>query len=289
MLHSTGLHRFAERFPERVFDVGIAEQHAVTSAAGLAMGGMHPVVAIYATFATRAVDQVLMDVALHGLPVTLVLDRAGITGPDGPSHHGAWDLALFATVPGLRVAAPRDSASLRGLLREAVAHAGPTLVRFPKARADRDLPAVASEDGVDVLLGGGRGDVLLVAVGPLAGPCLEAARRLAADGFGVSVADPRWVLPAPRALVRLARRHALVATVEDGVRASGAGAALAQACHDAGVCAPVLNLGAAARLRAARRARRAAGAGGARRRRDRPLGPRGVGAGGRGPRVGDGP
>jgi len=243
MLHSTGLNRFAARFPDRIFDVGIAEQHAVTSAAGLAMGGLHPVVAIYATFFNRAFDQVLTDVALHGLPVTFVLDRAGITGPDGASHHGVWDLSALSPVPGLRIGVPRDAASLRELLREAVGHPGPTVLRFPKAKAGVDLPAVLRRGGVDVLNGGGTGDLLLVGLGPLAGECLQAADRLALEGIAVTVADPRWALPVPGDLVALARAHELVVSVEDGGRTGGFGAALAQACHDAGVVAPVRNLG----------------------------------------------
>src|SRR5262249_8567192 len=141
MLRSVGLHPFATEFPDRVFDVGIAEQHAMTSAAGMALGGLHPVVCVYATFLNRAFDQLLMDVALHRLPVTVVLDRAGVTGSDGPSHNGMWDLSLLGVVPGIRVAAPRDASRLREELREAVAHdAGPTVLRFPKAEVDADIP-----------------------------------------------------------------------------------------------------------------------------------------------------
>src|SRR3712207_5185496 len=152
MLQPVGLRPFAEAYPERTFDVGIAEQHAVTSAAGLAMGGLHPVVAIYATFLNRAFDQVLMDVALHRLPVTFVLDRAGLTGDDGASHNGVWDLAILGVVPGIRIAAPRDSATLREELREAVAHSGgPTVVRFPKTPLGPELPALRRDGGVDVL------------------------------------------------------------------------------------------------------------------------------------------
>ncbi|SDM41115.1 1-deoxy-D-xylulose-5-phosphate synthase [Nonomuraea jiangxiensis] len=235
----TGLAAFGRRFPERMFDVGIAEQQAMASAAGMAMSGLHPVVAIYATFLNRAFDQVLMDIALHRLPVTLVLDRAGITGPDGPSHHGMWDLAALSVVPGMRVAAPRDAVRLRELLEEAVAHDGPTALRFPKAPAEAEIAATGRAGDVDVLSSTGQ-DVLLVAVGPMAEPCLGAAAMLSAAGLGVTVVDPRWVIPVSSDLRELARGSGLVVTVEDGLAASGAGALLRQ------VCPPglrVLNLG----------------------------------------------
>ncbi|MFB7636123.1 1-deoxy-D-xylulose-5-phosphate synthase [Streptomyces sp. NPDC056149] len=240
----TGLARFGERFPERLFDVGIAEQHAVTSAAALAMAGLHPVVAVYATFLGRAFDQVLMDVALHRLPVTFALDRAGITGPDGPSHHGMWDLTVLGAVPGMRVAVPRDAARLRELLPEALDCAsGPTALRFPKATAGTDLPAVERIGPVDVLHRTETRDVLLVPVGPLAGPALEAARYLATKGVGVTVADPRWVLPVPEELTELGGRHRVVVTVEDNTRSGGMGTAVARALADAGSTVPVRVLG----------------------------------------------
>jgi 1-deoxy-D-xylulose-5-phosphate synthase len=246
MLRPTGLHAMAERFPERVFDVGIAEQHAVTSAAGLAMGGLHPVVAVYATFLNRAFDQVLMDVALHRLPVTFVLDRAGVTGPDGPSHHGMWDLSLLSVVPGIRIAAPRDTRRLEELLGEAVGwEEGPTVVRLPKAGEGPEIPALARMDGVDILYRSPRGalDVLLVGVGPLAGAAVEAAQVLQGQGLGVTVADPRWVLPVNEALPGLASRHRLVVSIEDGVVTGGVGWALAQECQRQGVTTPVVPLG----------------------------------------------
>ncbi len=246
MLRPVGLHRFAQRFPERVFDVGIAEQHAVTSAAGLAMGGLHPVVCLYATFLNRAIDQVLMDVALHRLPVTFVLDRAGITGPDGPSHHGMWDLALLGAVPGMRVAAPRDTTQLAALLREAVStQDGPTALRFPKASVGAQIPALNRMDGLDILYRSRSQplDVLLVSTGVLAAPAVRAAELLSSNDIGVTVVDPRWLLPINPTLIHLASRHRLVLTVEDGVRAGGVGTALAQACTDARVATPVHNLG----------------------------------------------
>ncbi|MEU7166304.1 1-deoxy-D-xylulose-5-phosphate synthase [Streptomyces morookaense] len=246
MLRPTSLHTMAGRFPDRVFDVGIAEQHAVTSAAGLAMGGFHPVVAIYATFLNRAFDQVLMDVALHKLPVTFVLDRAGVTGPDGPSHHGMWDLSVLSAVPGLRIAAPRDAARLQELLRDAAESAdGPTVLRIPKGPAAADVEAAARMDGLDILHRSPRHrpDVLLVPVGPLAAPALRAARALERQDVGTTVVDPRWVLPVKEALPALAARHRLAVTVEDGLRTGGVGAALAQACREAAVATPVLPLG----------------------------------------------
>ncbi|MEU7046485.1 1-deoxy-D-xylulose-5-phosphate synthase [Streptomyces varsoviensis] len=246
MLRPTGLNPMATKFPERVFDVGIAEQHAVTSAAGMAMAGCHPVVALYATFLNRAFDQVLMDVALHGLPVTFVLDRAGVTGPDGPSHHGMWDLTMLAAVPGLRIAAPRDAAQLRLLLAEALDTAdGPTALRLPKAAAGADIPALAHMNGIDILhRSPSRSlDLLLVATGPLARPALAAAAELEEHGIGVTVVDPRWLVPVTPALEQFAARHQMVVTVEDSTRTGGTGAAIAQACRDAGINTAVANLG----------------------------------------------
>jgi 1-deoxy-D-xylulose-5-phosphate synthase len=244
MAEPTGIAKLARRHPDRVFDVGIAEQHAATSAAGLAMGGLHPVVAVYATFLNRAFDQVLLDVAMHGLPVTFVLDRAGITGPDGPSHYGIWDMSVFGVVPGLRIAAPRDAATLREQLREAMAvDDGPTVLRFPTGAVPADLPAVRRVGTVDVLREDERRDVLLVAVGAFGKLGLEVAERLAGQGFGVTVVDPRWVRPVPIELTGLAAGHRLVVTVEDGVRAGGVGEAVAAALRDGGVPVPVRNFG----------------------------------------------
>jgi 1-deoxy-D-xylulose-5-phosphate synthase len=241
---STGISKLAAKYPERAFDVGIAEQHATTSAAGLALGGMHPVVAIYATFLNRAFDQVLLDVAMHRLPVTFVLDRAGITGADGPSHYGIWDLAVFGAVPGLRIAAPRDAATLRAELREAVAiDDGPTIVRFPTGAVPADLPAVRTVGGVDVLAERERRDVLLVAVGSFAGVGVEVAGRLAEHGYGVTVVDLRWVRPVPVEMIGLAAEHRLVVVVEDGIRTGGVGSAVAQRLRDAGVTTPVREVG----------------------------------------------
>jgi 1-deoxy-D-xylulose-5-phosphate synthase len=245
MLRPTGLQAFAERHPDRVFDVGIAEQHAVTTAAGLAFGGLHPVVALYATFANRAFDQVLMDVALHRAGVTFVLDRAGVTGPDGPSHHGMWDLAVLQVVPGIRIAAPRDAPRLREELGEAVAvDDGPTVVRFPKGAVDAEFDAVRrTADGVDVLREAAHRDVLIVSVGALAKLALQVAERLAAQGIGATVVDPRWVVPVPDGVVELARGHRLVVTLEDGVRVGGIGTRVRQSLRDAGVDTALTELG----------------------------------------------
>jgi 1-deoxy-D-xylulose-5-phosphate synthase len=245
MLRPTGLAPFAERFPDRVYDVGIAEQHAVASAAGLAYGGLHPVVALYATFVNRAFDQVLMDVALHGAGVTFVLDRAGVTGPDGPSHHGMWDLALLHIVPNIRLAAPRDAERLREELREAVAVAdAPTVVRYPKGAVGEDVPALERlEDGVDVLARGGGEDVLIIAIGSFAALALDVARRLRAQGIHATVVDPRWVVPVAPSIVSLAARHRLVITLEDGIRVGGIGTRVRQALREAGVDTAVDELG----------------------------------------------
>jgi 1-deoxy-D-xylulose-5-phosphate synthase len=244
MLQPVGLHAFSCRFPERTFDVGIAEQHAVTSAAGLAMGGLHPVVCIYATFLNRALDQTLLDVALHRQAVTFVLDRAGITGDDGASHNGMWDMSLLQVVPGLRLAAPRDGARLRELLREAVAVSdGPTALRFPKGPVGDDVPAVDRVGSVDVLHRGDKDDVLLVAVGALGRLALDVAQRASAQGIGVTVVDPRWVAPVSPDLVDLARGHRLVVTVEDNGRTGGIGSSVSQALRDADVDIPARDLG----------------------------------------------
>ena len=244
MLGPTGLDRFAAAFPGRTYDVGIAEQHAATSAAGLAFGGLHPVVAVYATFLNRAFDQVLMDCALHRAGVTFVLDRAGITGDDGASHNGMWDLSMLQVVPGIRIAAPRDEATLRAELREALAiDDGPTVLRFPKGALGPAIPAVRQIGGVDVVAEAGAPDVLLVSVGVFAGLAVETAERQQAQGIGVIAVDPRWVTPVPEALIELAGSARLVVVVEDGVRQGGVGSAVSQALRDRGVDVPVRNLG----------------------------------------------
>lgn len=245
MLRPTGLLPFAQRFPDRVYDVGIAEQHAVASAAGLAFGGLHPVVALYATFMNRAFDQVLMDVALHRAGVTFVLDRAGVTGPDGPSHHGIWDLAMLQIVPHVRIAVPRDEERLREELREAVAvDDAPTVVRFPKGGVSPALPALERlEDGVDVLVRSDAQDVLIVGIGPMAHTAVEVAERLRAQGIGATVIDPRWAIPVQPSVVELAASHRLVITIEDGIRVGGVGTRVRQVLREAGVDTAVDELG----------------------------------------------
>jgi 1-deoxy-D-xylulose-5-phosphate synthase len=248
MLQPVGLAPFAAEFPDRVFDVGIAEQHAATSAAGMAFGGLHPVVAVYATFLNRAFDQVLMDVALHRAGVTFVLDRAGLTGEDGASHNGMWDMAMLAVVPGLRLAAPRDETTLRAALRDAVdVDDAPTVVRYPKGAMGPELEKIDDVDGVDVLARHDAGpeatSVLVVGFGSMAGCGLATAELLAAHGLRVTVVDPRWVLPVPAALTKLVGEHDHVITIEDGVVDGGVGAMLAQRCRESGVATPVQSFG----------------------------------------------
>ena len=245
MLRPTGLAPFAERFPDRVYDVGIAEQHAVTAAAGLAYGGLHPVVALYATFMGRAFDQALMDVALHKAGVTFVLDRAGVTGPDGPSHHGMWDLAMLQIIPHIRINAPRDETRLREALREAVdVDDAPTVIRFPKGEVAAELSAIERlHDGVDVLARGETEDVLIVGIGSFAHLAMSVAERLRAQGIGATVIDPRWVVPVAQSLVDLAARHRLVITIEDGIRVGGIGTRVRQVLREAGVDTAVDELG----------------------------------------------
>jgi 1-deoxy-D-xylulose-5-phosphate synthase len=230
MLIPVGLHKFANKYPDRVFDVGIAEQHAVTSAAGMSFGGLHPVVAVYATFMGRAFDQVLMDVALHKAGVTFVLDRAGVTGPDGASHHGMWDLAMLQIVPGIRIASPRDGKRLIEELNEAIEVSdAPTVIRFPKGSVAQEIPAVRRlADGVDVLLESPAKDVLILTVGSMAHMGLQVAKMLADQGIGATVIDPRWVIPVPESVVELARDHRLVVTIEDGIRVGGIGTRVRQ-------------------------------------------------------------
>jgi 1-deoxy-D-xylulose-5-phosphate synthase len=244
MLQPVGLQKFADAFPGRIYDVGIAEQHAAVSAAGLATGGLHPVVAVYATFLNRAFDQVVMDVALHKCGVTFVLDRAGVTGDDGASHNGMWDMSILQVVPGLRIAAPRDADQLRAQLREALdVDDAPTVIRFPKETLGEPLPAIDRIGGLDVLHRGDRPEVLLVSVGALAATCLAAAALLRERGIGATVVDPRWVKPVDPALAPLAAQHRIVAVVEDNSRTGGVGSAVAQALRDAEVDIPVRDFG----------------------------------------------
>lgn len=240
----TGLSAFGDRFPDRFFDVGIAEQHAATSAAGLAFAGMHPVVAVYATFLNRAFDQVLMDCALHRAGVTFVLDRAGVTGDDGASHNGVWDLAMLSIVPGIHIAAPRDEVTLRRALREAVAiDDAPSVVRFPKGVVTADLPAVRSHGSVDVLSEDSESDVLIIGYGSMCSLAVEVASRLRDQGIGVRVVDPRWGLPISAELMHMCATSSRVITIEDGIRRSGLGAALLDALIAQGVDIPFRSFG----------------------------------------------
>ncbi|WP_327243775.1 1-deoxy-D-xylulose-5-phosphate synthase [Streptomyces sp. NBC_01320] len=246
MLQPVGLTKFEKEFPDRIYDVGIAEQHGAVSAAGLATGGLHPVFAVYATFLNRAFDQVLMDVALHKCGVTFVLDRAGITGTDGASHNGMWDMSILQCVPGLRIAAPRDADQVRAQLREAVeVDDAPTVVRFSKGAVGPSVKAVGKVGGMDVLRRAdtARPDVVLISVGALAPMCLEIADLLDAQGITTTVVDPRWVKPVDEAMAPLAEQHRVVVTVEDNSRAGGVGSAVAQALRDAGVDVPLRDFG----------------------------------------------
>jgi 1-deoxy-D-xylulose-5-phosphate synthase len=242
MMMPVGLQPFADRFPERTFDVGIAEQHALTMAAGLAFTGLHPVVAVYATFLNRAFDQLLMDCALHKAGVTVVLDRSGVTGPDGASHHGMWDMSIGGVVPGLHLAAPRDGQQVARAVRAAVAIAdAPSVVRFPKGTVADPIEAVRTAGGVDVLAepDEGEAELLIVGVGAMAATALTAAEKLAAEGHRVRVVDPVWALPVPAAVVDLARSARRVAVVEDNVVVGGIGTQVEGALRDAGLDVPV--------------------------------------------------
>ncbi|MGP5495876.1 1-deoxy-D-xylulose-5-phosphate synthase [Corynebacterium flavescens] len=262
MAGPTGLAPFEEKFPERFFDVGIAEQHAMASASGLALAGMHPVVAVYSTFLNRAVDQVIMDIALLKMPVTIVLDRAGVTGSDGPSHNGVWDMALMSIVPGMRIAAPRDGARLRELFNEAIAvETGPTVVRFPKGNLLDDIEAVDTlADGVDILHysdvdvdsdtdtaaetaeGGEIPSVLIVAVGAMSTRSMRATTILEESGINVTVIDPRWVCPVAQSIVALGADHDLVVVIEDGIMRGGIGSLVSEALEAAEVDTPVRHI-----------------------------------------------
>lgn len=248
MMHPTGLAPFAEAYPERTYDVGIAEQHATTSATGLAMGGLHPVVALYSTFLNRCFDQILMDTALHRQGVTFCLDRSGVTGDDGPSHNGMWDLSVLNVVPGLQMAVPRDATRMRQLLREAVAvEDAPTVLRYPKTAVPEDTPALEKIGNMDVLRRSPNGDssqdLLLVAVGWMAEVCCDVADRMADQGIGVTVVDPRWVKPVPEELVAEATGYRVAAVVEDNGKVGAVGDAVARSLREAELDIPVRTFG----------------------------------------------
>ncbi len=244
MLGPTGLDAFQKEFPDRTLDVGIAEQHATTAAAGMAFTGLHPVVAVYSTFLNRAFDQLLLDVALHKAGVTFVLDRSGITGDDGPSHNGIWDLALTGIVPTLCVAAPRDGARLRETLRESLEISDrPSLIRFPKGAVQPDIPAFERRDGIDVLYRGESADVLLISVGAMAQVAVEAAGQAYREGVGVTVIDPRWVKPLPTSLITMAQRYQSVVVIEDGIKHGGIGSTISEMFREAGLNIPIHSIG----------------------------------------------
>jgi 1-deoxy-D-xylulose-5-phosphate synthase len=235
MLGPTGLDKFSQSFPDRTIDVGIAEQHAVTSAAGLAYAGMHPVIAIYSTFLNRAFDQLLLDVALHNAGVTFVLDRAGITGDDGPSHHGIWDLALTGIVPNMRVGAPRDGARLKEILRDCVAISNaPSMIRFPKGAIPADIPALERVSGVDLLHCGASKKVLLISVGAMAGMALEVAQIAKERSIEITVVDPVWVKPISPAVIAMCADYSTVVVLEDGIKHAGIASAISESLRESG-------------------------------------------------------
>jgi 1-deoxy-D-xylulose-5-phosphate synthase len=235
MLGPTGLDKFSQSFPDRTIDVGIAEQHAVTSAAGLAYAGMHPVIAIYSTFLNRAFDQLLLDVALHNAGVTFVLDRAGITGDDGPSHHGIWDLALTGIVPNMRVGVPRDGARLKEILRDCVAISNaPSMIRFPKGAIPADIPALERVSGVDLLHRGASKKVLLISVGAMAGMALDVAKIAHERSIEITVVDPVWVKPISPAVIAMCADYSNVVVLEDGIRHAGIASAISESLRDLG-------------------------------------------------------
>jgi 1-deoxy-D-xylulose-5-phosphate synthase len=244
MLGPTGLDKFAQSFPDRTIDVGIAEQHAVTSAAGLAYAGVHPVIAIYSTFLNRAFDQLLLDVALHNAGVTFVLDRAGITGDDGPSHHGIWDLALTGIVPHMHVGAPRDGARVKELLRQCIAiDNAPSMIRFPKGAIPADIPALERVDGIDVLHRGGTNQVLVISIGSMAAMALEVAQLAHKESIEVTVIDPLWVKPISSNLTALCAKYSTVVVMEDGIKHAGIASTISESLREAGSPCVVHSIG----------------------------------------------
>jgi 1-deoxy-D-xylulose-5-phosphate synthase len=244
MLGPTGLDKFAQSFPDRTIDVGIAEQHAVTSAAGMAYAGMHPVIAIYSTFLNRAFDQLLLDVALHKAGVTFVLDRAGITGDDGPSHHGIWDLALTGIVPNMHVGAPRDGARLKEILRSCVEISNaPSMLRFPKGAVPADIPALERIEGIDILHGGVAPQVLIISIGSMAGLAIEVAQLAKSQSIEVTVVDPLWVKPIPSSLLKMCADYSTVVVMEDGIKHAGIASTISEALRDSGIDCSLHSIG----------------------------------------------
>ena len=244
MLGPTGLDKFAQNFPDRTIDVGIAEQHAVTSAAGLAYAGVHPVIAIYSTFLNRAFDQLLLDVALHNAGVTFVLDRAGITGDDGPSHHGIWDLALTGIVPHMHVGAPRDGARLKELLRQCIAiDNAPSMIRFPKGAIPADIAALERVDGIDILHRGGTNQVLVISIGSMASMALEVAQLAHQQSIEITVIDPLWVKPMSSNVTALCAKYSTVVVMEDGIKHAGIASTISESLREAGSQCSVHSIG----------------------------------------------
>ena len=244
MLGPTGLDKFAQNFPDRTIDVGIAEQHAVTSAAGLAYAGVHPVIAIYSTFLNRAFDQLLLDVALHNAGVTFVLDRAGITGDDGPSHHGIWDLALTGIVPHMHVGAPRDGARVKELLRQCIEiDNAPSMIRFPKGAIPADIPALDRIDGIDILHRGDTNQVLVISIGSMASMALEVAQLAHKESIEVTVIDPLWVKPISSNVTALCAKYSTVLVMEDGIKHAGIASTISESLREAGSTCSVHSIG----------------------------------------------
>ena len=244
MLGPTGLDKFSQNFPERTIDVGIAEQHAVTSAAGLAFAGMHPVIAIYSTFLNRAFDQLLLDVALHNAGVTFVLDRSGITGDDGPSHHGIWDLALTGIIPNMYVGAPRDGARLKESLRASIDISNaPSMIRFPKGAIPGDITAVERVDGIDLLHLGASKQVLIISIGSMAAMAIEVAHLAQKSSLEVTVVDPIWVKPLSPALIAMCSNYSTVVVMEDGIKHAGIASTLSEALRENGVDCALHSIG----------------------------------------------
>ncbi len=244
MLHPVGLARFAKVYPDRVFDVGIAEQHAVTSAAGLAAGGLHPVFAVYSTFLNRAFDQLLMDVAMHRQGVTFCLDRAGVTGTDGASHNGMWDVSMCGLVPGMRLSSPRDRQRMEEALEAALdVNDAPTVIRWSKEKLPDPIEAVRTSGGVDVIVHDEQAEELLVGHGQLMGLTIEVAKALTKQGVRVEVVDPLWSYPVNPTLVTMAAQHQLVVSLEDSMVVSGVGSHLSEAMRQAAVDTPLMCFG----------------------------------------------
>lgn len=243
MQNPVGLKPFKEAFPSRVIDVGIAEQHAMTMSAGLAHAGYHPVIALYATFLNRGFDQLLMDIALHNEPVTICLDRSGVTGDDGASHNGMWDLSLAAMIPGIKVAVPRDETRMREALREAVATPSPTIVRYPKGPVPEDLPTLRKIGSVDVIyerVVDGEAPIVMYGLGPMAHTVVAAAKAMS---HSVLVVDTTWALPINEDLVHIFGNAVGGVVLEDGLVDGGVGSELNRALHAAGMSMRVESLG----------------------------------------------